>query len=507
MAIVGTGMRILTVLALWFSLLGFGLAASPSSPSPPAAGLVLLLEAQGPIGPASRDFILRGLEQARTRNATAVILKLDTPGGLDSSMRDIIQAILASPVPVIGYIAPEGARAASAGTYILYAAHIAAMAPATNLGAATPVQIGGLPLPTQPPKDERTREPAEESTEKKSDEKEEPATTSPEFPVKPAGDMDRKLVNDARAYIRALAQLRGRNVEWAERAVIEAASLSAQDALEQNVIDLIAADVPDLLRQVDGRVVTIAGVQRTLAVEGLTVETLTPDLRNRLLATIAHPMVAYILMLIGIYGLFFELSNPGAAIPGVLGAVCLLLALFAFQVLPVNYAGLALLLLGLAFMIAEAFMPSFGILGLGGVAAFVAGSLLLWDETGPGYEVPFGLIIGFALASLVVLIGLATLMARQRRQRVLGGAEKMLGTVATVMPNDADRIWIHGESWRVHADRPLHPGQPVRVIGRDGLILFVQPLDSTTEDPQSVVASTMLTPTPLPPAGEGRERS
>jgi len=507
MAIVVTGMRVLTVLALLFSLLGFGLAASPSSPPPSAAGLVLLLEAQGPIGPASRDFILRGLEQARTRNATAVILKLDTPGGLDSSMRDIIQAILASPVPVIGYIAPEGARAASAGTYILYATHVAAMAPATNLGAATPVQIGGLPLPTQPPKDERTREPAEESAEKKPGEKEEPSTTSPESPAKPASDMDRKLVNDARAYIRALAQLRGRNVEWAERAVTEAASLSAQDALEQNVIDLIAADIPDLLRQVDGRVVTVAGVQRTLAVEGLTVETLTPDLRNRVLAAIAHPMVAYILMLIGIYGLFFELSNPGAAIPGVLGAVCLLLALFAFQVLPVNYAGLALLLLGLAFMIAEAFMPSFGMLGLGGVAAFVAGSLLLWDETGPGYEVPFGLIIGFALASLVVLIGLATLMARQRRQRVLGGAEKMLGTVATVMPNDADRIWIHGESWRVHADRPLHPGQSVRVIGRDGLILFVQPLDSTTEDPQSVVASTMLTPTPLPLAGEGRERS
>ncbi|MFO7641556.1 MAG: nodulation protein NfeD [Candidatus Competibacteraceae bacterium] len=475
-------MRILTALVLLLSLLGFGLAASPPAP-PPASGLVLLLEAQGPIGPASRDFILRGLEQARTRNATAVILKLDTPGGLDSSMRDIIQAILASPVPVIGYIAPEGARAASAGTYILYAAHVAAMAPATNLGAATPVQIGGLPLPSQPPKDERAREPAKESSDQepsdqKASDQEDPSATAPKSPAKPASDMDRKLVNDARAYIRALAQLRGRNVEWAERAVTEAASLSAQDALEQNVIDLIATDIPDLLRQADGRVVTVAGVQRTLAVEGLTVETLVPDWRNHLLATIAHPMVAYILMLIGIYGLFFELSNPGATIPGVLGGVCLLLALFAFQVLPVNYAGLALLLLGLAFMIAEAFAPSFGILGLGGAAAFVAGSLLLWDETGPGYDVPLGLIVGFALASAVVLISLATLMARQRRQRAIGGAEKLLGAVAAVMPDDADRIWIHGESWRVRADRPLHPGEPVRVIGRDGLLLFVQPLDS-----------------------------
>lgn len=467
-------MRILTALALLFSLLGFGLAGS----SPSATGLVLLLEAQGPIGPASRDFILRGLEQARVRNATAVILKLDTPGGLDSSMRDIIQAILASPVPVIGYIAPEGARAASAGTYILYAAHIAAMAPATNLGAATPVQIGGLPLPSQPPKDERAPEPAKEPADKESPKQEEPSATAPKTPAKPASDMDRKLVNDARAYIRALAQLRGRNVEWAERAVTDAASLSAQDALQQNVIDLIATDIPDLLKQIDGRMVMVGGVQRALAVEGSTVETLVPDLRNRLLATIAHPMVAYILMLIGIYGLFFELSNPGAAIPGVLGAVCLLLALFAFQVLPVNYAGLALLLLGLAFMIAEAFVPSFGVLGLGGAAAFVAGSLLLWDETGPGYDVPLGLIIGFALASAVVLIGLATLMARQRRQRLIGGAEKLLGTVAAVMPNDADRVWIHGESWRVHADRPLHPGEPVRVVGRDGLTLFVQPLDS-----------------------------
>lgn len=481
MALLVTGMRVLTALALLFSLLGFGWAAAPSPPS--TTGLALLLEVQGPIGPASRDFILRGLEQARTRNAAAVILKLDTPGGLDSSMRDIIQAILASPIPVIGYIAPEGARAASAGTYILYACHVAAMAPATNLGAATPVQIGGLPLPTQPPKDEQAREPAKEPAPKKSSDQEspdqeKPAATPRESPAKPASDMDRKLVNDARAYIRALAQLRGRNVEWAERAVTEAASLSAQDALQQNVIDLIATNVPDLLKQIEGRVVTIAGVQRTLAVEGSTVETITPDLRNRLLAAIAHPMVAYILLLIGIYGLFFELSNPGTAIPGVLGGVCLLLALFAFQVLPVNYAGLALLLLGMAFMIAEAFAPSFGVLGLGGAAAFVVGSLLLWDETGPGYDVPLGLIVGFALASAVVLIGLATLMARQRRQRLIGGAEKLLGTVAAVMPNDADRVWIHGESWRVHADRPLHPGEPVRVVGRDGLILFVQPLDS-----------------------------
>ena len=290
--------------------------------------------------------------------------------------------------------------------------------------------------------------------------------------------MERKLINDARAYIRSLAQLRGRNAEWAEKAVAEAASLSARDALQQGVIEFIASDMTDLLRQADGRQVAVAGGNQTLATQGLTVETLEPDGRTQLLGMIAHPMTAYILLLIGVYGLVFELAHPGMAAPGVLGGICLLLALFAFQVMPVNAAGLALLLLGLAFMIAEAFAPSFGALGLGGVAAFVAGSLLLWDETGPGYEIPLALILGFALASAGLLIGLATLLIRQRARPVVSGAEELVGATGVVMADDARRVWIHSESWLARASRPLRPGEPVRVTGREGLTLWVQPLAS-----------------------------
>ncbi|MBS1222730.1 MAG: nodulation efficiency protein, partial [Proteobacteria bacterium] len=464
-------MRILAALILG-ALVACGGSATAATPAP---GLALVLDVRGTIDPASRDFILRGLEQARARNAAVAILKLDTPGGLDSSMRDIIQAILASPVPVIGYVAPEGARAASAGAYILYACHLAAMAPATNLGAATPVQIGGLPLTTPPP-----REPAKEPSAPKPGE---PSAAPPEAASAPAGAMERKLINDARAYIRSLAQLRGRNADWAEKAVTESASLSARDALQQGVIDLVATDISDLLNQTDGRRVDVAGAQQVLATRGSTVETLEPDWRTRLLGMIAHPMTAYILLLVGVYGLVFELSHPGVVAPGVLGGICLLLALFAFQVMPVNAAGLALLLLGLAFMIAEAFVPSFGALGLGGIAAFVAGSLLLWDETSPGYEIPLALILGFALASAGLLIGLATLLARQRRRPVVSGAEELLGATGVVMVNDVSRAWIHGESWQIRADRPLRPGEGVRVAGRAGLTLFVQPLDSNTGEP------------------------
>jgi membrane-bound serine protease (ClpP class) len=464
-------MRILAALILG-ALVAFGGSATAATPAP---GLALVLDVRGTIDPASRDFILRGLEQARACNAAVAILKLDTPGGLDSSMRDIIQAILASPVPVIGYVAPEGARAASAGAYILYACHLAAMAPATNLGAATPVQIGGLPLTTPPP-----REPAKEPSAPKPGE---PSAAPPEAASAPAGAMERKLINDARAYIRSLAQLRGRNADWAEKAVTESASLSARDALQQGVIDLVATDISDLLNQTDGRRVDVAGAQQVLATRDSTVETLEPDWRTRLLGMIAHPMTAYILLLVGVYGLVFELSHPGVAAPGVLGGICLLLALFAFQVMPVNAAGLALLLLGLAFMIAEAFVPSFGALGLGGIAAFVAGSLLLWDETSPGYEIPLALILGFALASAGLLIGLATLLARQRRRPVVSGAEELLGATGVVMVNDVSRAWIHGESWQIRADRPLRPGEGVRVAGRAGLTLFVQPLDSNTGEP------------------------
>lgn len=445
-----------------------------------AEGTVLLVELQGAVGPASSRFVQAALERARNQNANLVILRLDTPGGLDSSMRDIIQAMLASPVPVAVYVAPEGARAASAGTYMLYASHLAAMAPATNLGAATPVQLGGMPAP------DRTEEPPAEKKKEdkqKADKPQEGGASKPsmqEAPkFEPHSAMERKIINDACAYIRALAQLRQRNVDWAEQAVVGAASLSAQDALKLGVIDLIAVDVPDLLRQANGRVVQVAGKAQTLALQNPVVETITPDWRQRLLGAITHPQVAYILLLLGIYGLFFELAHPGVIAPGVLGGICLLVALFALQILPINYAGLGLLLLGLAFMIAEVFVPSFGALGLGGIVAFIAGSLLLWDETGPGFEIPLGIILGFALASAVLLIGLGNMLLRQRHRPVVSGGEELLGTAGMALEDfaGAGRVWIHSESWQAHSDRPLHKGERVRITGRKGMVLQVQSLD------------------------------
>lgn len=446
-------------------------------PGPAAAqGQAVLLELQGPIGPATSDFVLRGLANAQKDGASLVILRMDTPGGLDSSMRDIIQAILASSVPVATYVAPGGSRAASAGTYILYASHIAAMAPATNLGAATPVQIGAPPSPASPGDQPPTKPPDTPSGtkgKKGSEKQSEPDSASP-----PKSAMEHKIINDARAYIRSLAQLRGRNVKWAEQAVTEAASLSAKEALEQHVIDIVAVDVSDLLRQIQGRTVQVAGEQRTLETQGLAVEVIAPDWRNRLLAAITNPQVAYILMIIGIYGLFFELSSPGAVLPGVLGGICLLLALFAFHVLPINYTGLALMLLGLLFMIGEAFLPSFGSLGLGGIIAFVVGSLMLWDETGPGYEIPLSLILGFALASGVMIMGLGTMLIRQRRRAVVSGAEQMLGATGVALADfdGLGRVRVHGESWQARCDQPLRRGEAIRVIRLDGLILSVQPL-------------------------------
>ncbi|HEX7972124.1 MAG TPA: nodulation protein NfeD, partial [Thiobacillus sp.] len=327
-------------------------------PLPANAAAVRVLTVQGAISPASADYLLRGLAKAAADKANLVVVEMDTPGGLDTAMRDIIKAILASPVPIATYVSPKGARAASAGTYILYASHIAAMAPATNLGAATPIEL----MPSAP-----DRPDAAQPTDAKPSEK-------------LAGDPRmRKAVHDAAAYIRSLAELRGRNADWAERAVREAVSLSASEALALNVIDLVAVDLGDLLRQLHGRAVKVDNRTLTLDTRAATIERVMPDWRNRLLAVIGDPSIAYILMLLGIYGLIYEFANPGMLLPGVAGGICLLLGLFALQVMSISYAGLALMLLGIVLMISEAFVPSFGALGLGGVTAFVIGSVMLID--------------------------------------------------------------------------------------------------------------------------------
>jgi membrane-bound serine protease (ClpP class) len=441
--------------------------------------IAVILHVNDAIGPAINDYIHRGLQSAVDKNADVVILQLDTPGGLDTSMRDIIRDIIASPIPVILYVAPSGARAASAGTYILYAAHIAAMAPGTNLGAATPVQIGGFPDigPYAPDKDkDRDQKIDEADAEPEEDQNGGEEKTSDE-PIPVTGDaMTKKIVNDAIAYIRSLAEMRGRNADWAEKAVREGASLSSESALQEGVIDIIAKDTDELLAIADGWRVNVNGQDVTLNTMDLELESIKPDWRNELLSVITNPNIAYILMLLGIYGLFFELSNPGYVLPGVVGAICLLMALYAMQVLPVNYAGLGLIILGIAFMVAEFFAPSFGALGIGGIIAFVIGSVILFDTEGSDIKVAIPVIATVTVISAAFFFVALKLVVSAHRKPVVSGKEEMLGSIGEVL-NDFDYdgyIHIHGETWQAQSRTPVKKDERVRVTAVDGLVLHVE---------------------------------
>jgi len=480
------------------------LFATAQADSGAGAGKAYVLTVDDAIGPATRDYIVRGIERAETEQAELVVLRLNTPGGLDASMRDIISKVLASRVPVVTWVAPPGSRAASAGTYMLYASHIAAMAPATNLGAATPVQIGGGSGGEEAPATpiERARdalegdagssEPDTSTTPPSTDPSESsdaaqgpPADDAAEASEAVAGDAStRKAVNDAVAYIKGLANRHDRNAEWAERAVRDAVSLTANEALERNVIDLVAAHLPELLDAIDGREVRMDDGLLTLATADLQTIEIEADWRTELLAIITNPTLAYILLMVGIYGLILEGYNPGALVPGVIGGICLLLALYAFQILPVNYAGLALIALGLALIAVELFVPSFGILGIGGVIAVVFGSVILFDSDVPGLEMNTSLIAGMGLGAALIFGAIVWLAARAMRKPRMGGRQAVTGQQAEAIStfhNGEGRVHLQGEDWRARSSQPIARGDKVRItdMEEEGFVLDVEPIDQS----------------------------
>ncbi|MFL9865353.1 nodulation protein NfeD [Paraburkholderia fungorum] len=526
--VVGRLMRGITAFGVLLTL-GFALCEN-APPAWAAEGAiapnsVIVIPVNGAISPASADFIVRSLQRAADSRAQLAVLQLDTPGGLDTSMRQIIKAILGSPVPVATFIAPSGARAASAGTYIVYASHIAAMAPGTNLGAATPIQMGiggaeppaGGGMPALPGGGAGTGTggqqngpgaPASPSPANSPNVASAATSASAALPLDTQSTEMRKQVHDAAAYIRGLAQMRGRNADWAERAVREAVSLSAGEALAQHVVDLNARDIPDLLRQLNGRTISTSRGDVRLSTANAPVVTLEADWRSQFLAVITDPNVALMLLMIGMYGLFFEFANPGFVLPGVVGAISLLMGLFAMQMLPVNYVGLGLIFLGIAFLIGEAFLPTFGSLGFGGVVAFVIGALMLIDTDVPGYGIPLPLIAAVVVFSVVFVFGVSRLALRARRRPVVTGSEGLIGSLGVVLdggltpdggapPGDttagamaiananataggalAGWAQVQGERWRVSSTAPVAAGHAVRVTARRGLTLTVVPAEA-----------------------------
>jgi membrane-bound serine protease (ClpP class) len=456
------------------SLIGLIIFLSFTNAENISQGVVLVTKVNGPIGPATSDHVLLSIEKATNLDAKLLIIELDTPGGLDTAMRDIIQGIISSPVPIATYVSPSGSRAASAGTYILYASHIAAMAPATTLGAATPVQIGGMPkFPGSPDTSKENKNEEELSSKKDAADDQSRISTA-----------EKKVVNDAAAYIRALAQLRHRNMEWGEDAVRKASSLSSEEALEHDVIDYIATDIPDLLDKLHGQTISVMGVLYQLATRNTILVYHEPDWRNKLLTVITDPNILPILMTLGMLGLIYEMLNPGFVLPGVLGGISILLALYAAQVLPINYAGLALIILGILFIIGEVFVPSFGALGIGGIIAFVIGSIILIDTEYEGYSVSILFISTFAIINALFLFFILALILKSRRKPIVSGGEELIGTSGKITAIEDNEMWatVHGESWKATSRQTINTGENIRVIGLEGLTLIVEAENPKTEN-------------------------
>ena len=438
------------------AILALLLATIWSKPTAASPFTVVELDIEGAIGVATADYVRAGIDKAAAVDADLVIIKIDTPGGLMKPTRSIIKDILGSPVPIAVYVTPAGARADSAGTYILLAAHITAMAPTTHLGAATPIPVLG----------------SDRNTGDENDESEESPTAS-----------DRKIINDAVSYIRGLAERHGRNADWAETAVTEGATLTATEALEQNVIEFIATDRAELLALLDGYEIRAADQTRTLSTADAEVIEFGPDWRIRLLTVISNPEIVILLGLIGLYGLMYEGWNPGAIVPGVVGAICLLLAGYALQVIPVNYAGLALIVIGISLMVAEAFAPSFGALGIGGIAAFIFGAIIMFDTGVPGFGISYGFVIGVALVFAALIIWLLGYLLRLRRRGAVSGVESVIGGVATALEDfsDTGKVWHQGEAWKARSSAPVTRNQQVVINNMDGLVLVVEPVQQAED--------------------------
>jgi membrane-bound serine protease (ClpP class) len=427
--------------------------STPATASRDGGRVVLRLEVDGAISPASAELLESAIEKAEDADAEALVVLLDTPGGLVESTREIVQAIMASRVPVVVYVAPSGARAGSAGVFLTLAAHVAAMAPGTNIGAATPISLGGGGLPGGPA-------PADSAIQGQS-----------------SGDaLERKILNDTVAFIRTIAERRGRNADWAERAVTEAVSVTETEALAENVVDLVAASLPELLDRIDGREVELVDRRTRLRTAGAEVRTVEKGLRFKILDTIANPNIAFILMMIGIYGIFFELMNPGAILPGVVGGISLVLAFFALQALPVNYAGVVLILFSLILFIAEVKVVSHGLLTVGGVIAFVLGATMLFEGPGSFFRVSWSVIIPAALLTAGFFAFAMGMAWRAWKTRPTTGREGLVGERAVVRRrlDPSGKVMVRGELWRARAEETVEAGESVEVVGVDGLTLEVR---------------------------------